>query len=572
MLIVNKFRLILSLFDAADKKKLMLIGSVSMLNGLLSVVGIASLLPFIGLISQPELMESNQYIGYFKDLTGLESYKGVVIALGACSLATILFGNLVSAFDGFYGEIFGFRKEHVLTKRLLANYLNTDVLEFGKRKTSDRAKELISEVDRVILDTLFAMFELFSGVLVAVCVMGLLLWVDWGVTLVVTGTLVGVHLLIHNFTSTRLEHLGKNFADLESHIYSDVLDALKLQKEIKLNGLSDFFVTRYSKSFRRMVSNRIKHSVIGMVPDYVLEALAYGVIVSVAIYFSVFSDSGTAPITLVGMYAFAAYRLMPAIAGIFGSVENIWFGSAVLDDFVKAFKDEEQSEDTTAVAAPREAIGLADISFRYAADGAFHFEGLHMEFPVDAMTCIKGKTGCGKSTILNLMAGLYLPEKGTVLSDGNPVNAYASKGWKARVGFVPATVNLMQTSLYENIALGVPVDEIDQQKVRAAAEVVDLDAHVAELKEGYDSVYGESGLNFSSGQIQKVGIARALYRDPSLLLLDESTNAFDLKTEELILERLKSIAGMTILCVSHRPSVVQHSDQTIDLEDLLDQL
>ncbi len=568
MLLIRKFSLILGLLDARDKRQLVLIGLVSMLNGLLSVVGIASILPFIGLISQPELMDTNKYILLFKDLTGLETYSAVVIALGACSLGLVLFGNLVSAFDRFYGEIFGFKKEHVLTKRLLKNYLNTDVLEFEKKKSSGRAKEILSEVDRVILDTLFSMFELFSGILVAVCVMGLLLWVDWSVTLVVSGTLIGVHLLIHNFTSVRLDDLGRQFSDLESDLYSDVLDALKLQKEIKLNGISDFFVARYSRSFRRMVRNRVRHTVIDMLPEYALESMAYIVILSVAIYFAIFSDSGAAPITLVGMYAFAAYRLLPAVDGVFSSVESIWFGSAILDNFVTLFSEAKASDESVELPTANNSFGLSNVSFRYSSDSAFHLNSISLEFPVGKMSCIKGRTGCGKSTILNLVAGLYRPDKGTILADGKPVNIYSSSAWKRRVGFVPPSVNVIQASFYENIALGIPVDEIDHAKVKSVSAMVDLDEHIGNLKNGYDSVFGDDGLNFSSGQIQKVGIARALYREPSLLLLDESTNAFDIKTERLVLERLQAIESMTILFVSHRPSVMERADQLIDLEEL----
>lgn len=571
MLILDKFRLILSLMDSKDRHKLVLIGLVSILNGLLSVIGIASILPFIGLISQPELMESNKYILAFKTFTGLESYGAMVVAMGCCSLGLILFGNLVSAFDGFYGEIFSFRKEHVLTRRLLLNYLHTDVLEFSKKKTSERAKEVLSEVDRVILDSLSAIFELFSGIIIALFVMGLLLWVDWSATLAVTVTLISVHLLIHNFTSVRLERLGKDFADLESHLYSNVLDALNLQREIKLNGISAFFVNNYSTSFRRMVRNRIRHSIIDMLPQYLLEAIAYGVILSVAVYFAVFSDTGTAPITLVGMYAFAAYRLMPAVAGIFNSVEVIWFGSAILEDFVKSFEDPNEHLDFAPIPKARKTITLSKVAFRYSPDGAFHLDDFSLELPVGSMSCIRGKTGCGKSTILNLVAGLYCPQKGELLVDGNAINAYGSEEWKRRIGFVPPSVNVMQASIYANIALGTQADEIDRERVKFVSELVELDEHVQGLRDGYDSVFGEEGLNFSSGQVQKIGLARALYREPSLLLLDESTNAFDLNTERIVLERLKAIKDLTILFVSHRPSVMEAADQLIDLEDALKQ-
>jgi len=153
--------------------------------------------------------------------------------------------------------------------------------------------------------------------------------------------------------------------------------------------------------------------------------------------------------------------------------------------------------------------------------------------------------------------------------DGNPVDSYASTAWKKQIGFTPSNVNIIQASLYENIALGLSLDEIDQQKVQSVSALVDLDSHVQALKNGYDSVYGEEGLSFSSGQVQKVGLARALYRDPAILLLDESTDAFDLKTEGLVLDRLKEIEGLTIIFVSHRPSVGEYADKVVDLEELL---
>jgi len=187
------------------------------------------------------------------------------------------------------------------------------------------------------------------------------------------------------------------------------------------------------------------------------------------------------------------------------------------------------------------------------------------------MTCIKGRTGCGKSTVLNLAAGLFRPAAGAIHVDGKAIDVYGSTAWKSRIGLVPAAVNVMQVSLYENIAMGVPAADIDRQKVRAVSELVDLDAHILSLRHGYESIYGDDGLNFSSGQIQKIGLARALYRDPAILLLDESTDALDLKTENLVLSRLNQIEDMTMIFVSHRPSVQEHAAKVIDMEEVLTQ-
>ncbi len=569
MSLIRKFKLILGLMDASDKRKLATLLCMLMINGLFSMIGVASVMPFIGLISQPHLMESNKYILLFKQTTGIESYSGVVLAFGCVSLFLLVVGNLLTLYTFYYSNVFGHNKDYVLSERLLRNYLHLDVLEFEKKKSSDRAKEIIADVNRVILKTLFAMFEFLSGTFIVCCIVGLLLFIDWKVTLVVSCSLVGMRLIINRFTSTRLNELGRDFAQLQAANYGDVLDALKLHKEIKLNGISGYFLKRFAGTYARIVQNRIRHTLTQLVPKYSLETLTYGIVLLMAIYFAVFSNRGAGTVTMVGIYAFAAYRLMPAVGNVFRSMEDIWYGSAILEDFVKFYEQLDEPDESVPPERPREVIGLDNVYFRFSPSAAFHIDSLSLEIPVGKMTCIKGRTGCGKSTILNLVAGLYHPVKGSITADGKPVDAYGSVIWKRQVGLVPPNVNLIQASLYENIALGYALDEIDQQKVQAVAELVDLDSHIQGLGKGYESVYGEDGLSFSSGQIQKVGLARALYREPTILLLDESTDAFDLKTEKLVLERLIGMSGLTILFVSHRPSVSDLAHKVIDLEDLL---
>ncbi len=572
MSLIRKFRLILNLMDASDKRRIATILVLLMLNGIFNMIGVASVLPFIGLISKPEMMESNRFILLFKQATGIESYTALVVSFGCISLLLLLIGNFVSLYSIYYSKVFGHGKDHALSERLLRNFLHLDVLEFEKKKSSDRAKEIIADVERVILSTLFAMFEFFAGAFVVVCIVGLLLFIDWKVTLAVASSLVGMRLVINRFTSRRMNDLGKEYARLEAINYGDVLDALKLHKEIKLNGIAEYFLGRFSRTFNSMVQNRLVCALTQLVPKYLLETLTYAIVLLTAIYFALSSENGSEAVTLVGIFGFAAYRLMPAVGNLFRSMEDIWFGSAILEDFVKFYEVREEEQESRPMPPVRSSIALSNVSFRYSPTGAFHIDALDIEFPAGKMTCIKGRTGCGKSTILNLLAGLYEPALGDVVLDGRPANVFASRSWKQLVGFVPPNVNLIQESLYENIALGIPKDQIDCERVHAVSELVDLHSHVLGLKDGYDSIYGEDGLSFSSGQIQKVGLARALYRAPSLLLLDESTDAFDLKTEKLVLDRLKAMEDMTIIFVSHRPSVCECADQIVDLELLLNEL
>ena len=322
-----------------------------------------------------------------------------------------------------------------------------------------------------------------------------------------------------------------------------------------------------------MAGNTVRSSMLSQLPQQVLEVVAFTVIMSVALYFAAFSGSEGQPVTIIGMYAVAAYRLIPTVNSIFNKIKDIWYDTAILEQVAGSLQPQAEPADLwNPEQWPRESIALSNVYFAFSENGPFHLDGLNLEFPVGRFTCIKGKTGCGKSTVMNLVAGLYRPASGALLADGLEVGAYESRNWKQRIGLVPADVNLIQASMYENVALGLEPEEINHGRVHEVCELVDLHELLKDLPRGYETSYGEEGLRFSSGQVLKLGMARALYRNPSLLLLDESTDAFDLKTEKLILDRLKAVDALTIIFISHRPSVMDHADLVIDLEELLEDI
>jgi ABC-type bacteriocin/lantibiotic exporter with double-glycine peptidase domain len=556
--------------DKQDKRRLFFMSCLSVFNGVLGAAGVASVLPFIGLVSDPDQMNSSPFILFFSQVTGIESHTGLIITFASLSIFLIVFGNLMAAVDDWYGELFGAQKDRDLSVRLLNNWLTTDALEFEKKKNAERAKEILSDVDRIIIDTLFSMLNLLSGLTNSIFIVVLLMWVDWRVTLVVFGILVFVHCIIHIFTSSRLSKLGEKYTHLESKMFNHVIEALLVHKEIKLNDIPRFFVDRFSRSCKEQVKINVEHSLIKELPNRFFEMIAFSTVLLIAVYFSLFSDSDSNPMTLIGMYAFAAYRLMPAIASVIGNLEDIWFDSANLEGLVQSLEKTCNDRETSASDHDfRHSVALSDITFRFSEHGPFFLNRLNLHFPANKMTCIKGRTGCGKSTVLYLISGLYQPSAGCIKIDESSLNVYENREWKKQVGFVPSLVHILHLTIYENIAMGETEDEIDREKVKSVAVQVDLDRHIMELDQGYNSIYGKDGLSFSSGQIQKIGLARALYRNPKLLLLDESTNAFDLKTENEVLSNLKQIEDLTIIFVSHRPSVFEHADKLINLEELI---
>ncbi len=569
---LKKIKLLYQLMTPQDKRQLLLILLLSIINGLFNVIGIASILPFISIISEPELVETNAYLRTFVEFFGLQSYTSVVLTFAGISFCLVLLGNVLGGLDVWMSQRFGLMKELTLSHKLLSVYLHTDDVRFFGRKNSERTKNILADVDRVIIDTLFSMLDMLSNILVALFIFILLLVVSVQATLIISLGIIAVYLLVYLFTSNRLHSLGEEFADLETEIYSDVLDALNLQREIKLARKQSFFVDRYYRSFAQMARNRLKSELLSLVPQQVIEVVAFGSILVIATFFAVSAQSNLSAVTVIGMYAFAAYRLMPAVRDIFDGWEQIQFGSAVLRRLIREFSiaDVPESRDELEPLQQFETLRLSNIHFQYPGSDESCLKNVSLQIEAGRFYCIMGKTGAGKSTLLNIIAGLYRPAEGETFLNNEAISLYDNSTWQRTVSYVPVRVNVMSDSLHGNIALGCADEDIDREKVLNIAKLVRLEDNLNLPASGYDTELGDGGLALSTGQTQKLGIARALYREPKVLLLDESTDALDLETESQVITNIRNAyPALTVVFISHRPSVRNFADEVVELETLL---
>lgn len=567
---LRKFFIIYRLMTSQDRKKLVWIFISSLFNGLIGVVGIASILPFIALISEPELVNENSYILMFKEYTGIYAYNQLIIIFGVLSFVLVIISNVVGSFDEWFSLKFGYEKEHSLSKRLLDNYLQQDTLSFLRKDRAEKVKAILSDIDRVIISTIFSMLDVLSGIIITSLIIILLLIVDIQATLIVCLAILVTYLLVHYFIAEKLTDLGKEYAKLETRTFDEVLESLKLFKEIKLSQSGSYFVKRYANAFEKIVANKKKQELLNLIPQNLIEIVAFGGILFIAVYFSINQSSHVSTITMIGIYAFAAYRLLPAISDIFDNFEKIYYGSAILIPLVKEINQTSPiNKQNHQVLNFSNTLSLQKISFKFQEDVPFQFDQLSIELKANQFYVLTGKTGCGKSTLLYLLAGLYAPQSGSIYLDDKPVTLYENSHWHAMLGYVPTKVEMLNQSIYKNIAIGKKLVDIDFARVKQLSKFFELDELIMSLPQTYDTCYTSRGIQFSSGQIQKIGLARALYHQPKILLLDEATNAFDIATESRILNNLKKEFKGTIIFVSHRPSVREFADKIIDVEKLL---
>ena len=311
------------------------------------------------------------------------------------------------------------------------------------------------------------------------------------------------------------------------------------------------------------------HQVVSQVPRYALEVIAFGGILLITMYFVVTQRDTANTIPLMALYAFAGYRLMPALQGVFSGITTIKFNLALLDRLsrdlaLKSYPHKEiKSWDNVVIPMEfRESIELKDVMFTYPGVEEPVLNTLNLYIAAKTTVGFAGTTGAGKTTLIDIILGLFHPQKGEFLVDGKHISKSNIRAWRRSVGYVPQQIFLSDLSVRQNIAFGVDKDRIDDKSVERAARIAHLhDFIVNELPEGYDTVIGERGIRISGGQRQRIGIARAMYNDPEVLILDEATSSLDNITEAMVMVAIQGLTRKkTILMIAHRLTTLVDCD------------
>jgi ATP-binding cassette, subfamily B, bacterial PglK len=541
---------------------------VATMDGLFQALGVASILPFIAVLADPAILDRSPWFAAVRSqVPGLET-QNLVFITGLFAFVMLLLSNALTVLDYWLSlKVFN-RHRHRLSLSLLRHFLNQDLLSFNRRKVSVMSTTVLSEVERVVIDTLMAGVGMLADLIVIVAVAAVLVYVNPVATLFVLLLLGGGYLVIHLFTVREMERLGATHAEAEGAMFAGVSQALTLYKEARLANRVDYFLERFAIPSRRIVDVTNRYEMLTFVPAQILELLTFGLMLGVAVYLTDGTTGRSETIALIAFFAFAAYRLIPILSSLLDGFETFRYGASVVDNVLDVLHGTAQHGDGEARPAARQAlrdrIDLDGISFRYPGAPGDTLDRISATIPVGQLTCIVGPSGAGKSTLLDILSGLLPPSGGSVRVDGRPLARDDLPGWQAAIAYVPQQVQLLDASLAENIALGET--EIDMQRVGAAAEAAALDRLVAEqLPDGYATPIGDGGHALSSGERQRVGIARALYRQPDLLLLDEATNELDAATEALVMQRIRLDPNRTLVFATHKREIHTQADHVIEL-------
>jgi len=430
---------------------------------------------------------------------------------------------------------------------------------------------VLDESDRVVQGVLLALLGAAIRGVAAVLLVVLLLVVDLRLTLVVAAVMGGAYVVIYMGVRRIQEWLGEMRLEATKTRFKVATEVLGGIKEVKSLGVEQEFLRRFDATGPPFVRATAWSQVLAETPRHLLEVLSVGTVLAILLFQISSGQSLEASLPTLSVFAFAGYKLVPAFHQVFTGITVARFNlaslKAVEDDLVGTRPVEATALETHSPLPLKVDLELREVTFQYPGAEFPALDRIDLKIFRGERIGIVGPTGSGKTTFVDVLLGLLEPETGEVRVDGVVLEGAEWPRWRASVGYVPQSIFLADETIEGNIAFGVPPGEADSERVREAARMAELDDFVSELPKGFDTEVGERGVRLSGGQRQRIGVARSLYRNPSLLLLDEATSALDVATEKAVIDSVYGLKGeRTLIIIAHRLSTVRRCDRIILLE------
>jgi YD repeat-containing protein len=540
------------------------------LMAMTETLGVLSIMPFLSVLGRPAVIHENALLSTVFDRFHFQGARDFILALGLASIFLVVASSIFKTVTQHVLNRFVHLLRHTISSRLLSRYLHQPYEFFLARNPSALGKNVLSEVDQLMFHLVQPLSQLVAQGCV-VLAMATLIFVYDPLTavgiIVMLGLLYGV---IYGAVRKRLGVIGHEREAANRRRFKACNEALGGIKDVKITHAAGVYQQYFDQASRLLSRHMATGDTLSQSPLYLVEAIGYSMLIVIAMVLLLRSNDIAHVLPALGLYGFAAYRMLPAAQVMYRGFANLRFSSSSLQAIHSDFLlPKEQTTNAGSALALHKEIRLAGISYAYpSAPGKPVLDGVDLTIPAHTSTGIVGKSGAGKSTLMDLMLGLLQPESGTLTVDGVVIDANNVASWQRAVGYVPQHIFLADASVAENIAFGVPQEAIDMRAVERAARAAQIhDFVINELPQGYGTSVGDRGIRLSGGQRQRLGIARALYRDPSVLFMDEATSALDAQTEKALTEAIHHISrDKTIIVIAHKETSLHYCRTILSIE------
>jgi HlyD family secretion protein len=560
-----------NLLTDSQKKRFYRLQLLVVFSAFAEIIGIASIAPFMSLISDLTLLENNSFLSNLFSLSGLETKTDFIFWVGIAVLLSLIFSTLISMLATKKLAMFAAKVGTENADRLFKHYLNQDWLFHSSGSSAQLIKQIANEAVRVTDLVILPMILMIAKIVMVFFLLTAIIVYDPIVAVSGFFMFSICYFIVFSFAKSKLSENGKTLSEVATERYRLMNEAFGGIKDVLILNRRNSFINRFEEAGNKFAYARGNNHVLWQVPRYFMELIAFGSMISTILILIVIDGSNINElIPVFSVYVLAAFKLLPAFQQIYASVGqikgNIAAFESIHEDLLDSQKEiikassNKQNFDHKKIHLTKN-ISLSNISFCYPGKTKPAIENLSMIIPAKSVVGIVGPSGSGKSTLIDVILALISPQQGSIKVDDKLLNNENIYNWQKNIGFVAQSIFLSEGSIAENIAFGLPNNEIDFNKIDEVLKLANLEELVKSLDYGINTKVGERGVQLSGGQRQRIGIARALYHETEIFIFDEATSSLDGITEKLIMDAINEFRGdKTIIIVAHRLKTIRNCD------------
>jgi ABC-type multidrug transport system fused ATPase/permease subunit len=546
------------------------------LAGLLEVISLGILLPFISFLVNPEIVTTNKYVIKYAPILGLLDYYSLLALLLGLILAAFLIKSLYMIWFHYKKNNFIYKINDNITSKIFSNHIVRPYSYNIENNSSNFILDCINEVTNFIDGVLLAGLEFVSEMVLIFFILSLLFIINPIVSLFTFFPGLLLFLIFQSFAKSRLKKWSFIRQTAEQQMIEKVQQGFNGIKEINIFLKERFFIESYMKAVKMRSTIITKYQTLIDIPKVILELVAI-IVFALMIYLLLKSTQKVQYfIPIIGLYVGASFKLLPALNRIIVSAQRVKRSSSSIIRIRSQLKDYKKNEktinkiliqNTVTPLKFEKNIVLKNIFFKYPDKKKFVFENMNLNIKKGETIGIIGKSGEGKSTLVNILCGFIVPTQGTILVDDVDVQKHLRE-WRSILGYIPQTTYLFNDTIYNNIIFYSDNSETEEKKFREIVEISQLKFFLEEIPLNKETIVGERGVLLSGGQAQRIALARNIYKEPQVMILDEATSSLDFENEKKILGTIQSFIGKkTIIIVSHKESALSFCDKIYKVEN-----
>lgn len=555
-----------------QKLQLAILLIIIFIGAFVEMLGISVILPIINIAMDPSSIDETEYLVWIRDTFGLYDAKQMLMVMAVVMIVIYILKNIYIMFMYSEQYRFTFNNQRKLAVQMLNCYMQQEYSFHVSKNVAELQRNVTADVNgffTVLLNTL----QMIAEVSVCVLVSLFLVNTDLMTTILLAVLMVVFIAVFAGIFKKVLVKKGEENRVANMHVTKWILQSFSGIKEIKVIDAEDYFISNYDKHYKKCATLQRQQSTMTIMPRPIMETVCIcGLLLTVIIKLIIAETEITELIPTLTAFAMAAFRLLPAFNRITGYLSGIMFNKPAIDavyqdlvEIEELTKKKKEISDNNIELRLKDAIKLEKLSFKYPENDKWILKDAELEIKKNSSVALIGASGAGKTTVADLILGLFEPQGGRITVNGIDIKTNM-RGWHSNIGYIPQTIYLMDDTIRSNITFGVSEEAIDEERMQKALKEAQLDTFVDSLKEGLDTVIGDRGVKLSGGQRQRIGIARALYRNPEVLILDEATSALDNETEKEVMAAIDGLHGTrTLIIIAHRLSTIKKCDKIYEV-------